>query len=101
MGAISGGRGVESRKKVPKVKNGSRVVLLCAVMIIFCGGAHPGTSEEKRRMGQFFYHRRFWLQIGDVITPRARARARARNVRPSAVGRGHPEPVHPAPPPTI
>jgi len=53
MGAISGGGGELNSGKVPKVKKGSRVVLLRAVMILFCGGDHSGTSEEKCRMGQF------------------------------------------------
>ena len=46
-------RGGLNSGQVPKVKKSSRVVLLRAVMILFCGGAHPGTSEEKSRMGQF------------------------------------------------
>ena len=47
------GGGELNSGKVPKVKKGSRVVLLRAVMILFCGGGHSGTSEEKCRMGQF------------------------------------------------
>ena len=47
------GGGELNSGKVPKGKKGSRVVLLRAVMILFCGGAHSGTSEEKCRMGQF------------------------------------------------
>jgi hypothetical protein len=52
MGAISRG-GELNPGKVLKVKKDSRVVLLRVVMILFCGGTHIGTSEEKRRMGQF------------------------------------------------